>query len=144
MSKCFPNLIYIYIYVYIWILLIRKCLRGQFDFPRKTKNKGKEKKGFSLIVTYHPNLYCLSKTRSGSLHLLYMNDKVKRVFSPNRRYVLQVQGNYLVKGLKSVLLKNQLDHLNVEKNATMYAKMSVKLRTLPLQLRLRHKNSITE
>ena len=73
-----------------------------------------------------------------------MNDKVKRVFSPNRRYVLQVQGNYLVKGLKSVLLKNQLDHLNVEKNVTMYAKMSVKLRTLPLQLRLRHKNSITE
>ena len=73
-----------------------------------------------------------------------MNDKVKRVFSPNRRYVLQVQGNYLVKGLKSVLLKNQLDHLNVEKNATMNAKMSVKLRTLPLQLRLRYKNSITE
>ena len=93
---------------------------------------------------YHPYLYCFSKTRRGNLQLLHVNDKVKRVFSPNQRYLLEVQGNYLVKGLKSALLKNQLDHLNVEKNATMYAKMSIKLKTLHLQLRLGHKNLITE
>ena len=46
-----------------------------FNFSKKNNLKEKEEKGVPLVVTYHPSL-------RGNLYLLYMNDKVKKVFSP--------------------------------------------------------------
>ena len=45
-----------------------------FNFSKKINLKEKEEKGVPLVVTYHPSL-------RGNLYLLYMNDKVKKVFS---------------------------------------------------------------
>ena len=34
------------------------------------------------FVSYHPSLNCFNKIIRDKLHLLYMNDEVKKVFSP--------------------------------------------------------------
>ena len=44
--------------------------------------KHNSKKGIPFVVTYHPLLKSLSKIISKNLHLLYMNEEVKRVFTP--------------------------------------------------------------
>ena len=44
--------------------------------------KHNSKKGIPLVVTYHPLLKSLSKIISKNLHLLYMDEEVKRVFTP--------------------------------------------------------------
>ena len=44
--------------------------------------KHNSKKGIPLVATYHPLLKSLSKIISKNLHLLYMDDEVKRVFTP--------------------------------------------------------------
>lgn len=46
--------------------------------------------------------------------------------------------------LKSTLLTDELDHLNVAKNVAKYDKMSIKLEALLLQLRLRHTKLIQD
>ena len=40
------------------------------------------KKGIPFVVTYHSLLRSLSKTTSKNLHLLYMDEEFKRVFTP--------------------------------------------------------------
>ena len=54
----------------------------KFNFSKKINPKEKKEKGVPLVVTYHPSLNCLSKIIRDNLHLLYMNDEVKKVFSP--------------------------------------------------------------
>ena len=56
-------------------------LKVKFNFSKKINPKEKEEKSFALVVTYHPSLNCLSKIIRDNLHLLYMNDEVKSVFS---------------------------------------------------------------
>ena len=53
-----------------------------FNFPKKINPKEKEEKGVPLVVTYHLSLYRFSKNIRDNLHLLYMNDEVKKVFPP--------------------------------------------------------------
>ena len=53
----------------------------KFNFSKKINPKEKKEKGVPLVVTYHPSLNCLSKIIRDNLHLLYMNDEVKSVFS---------------------------------------------------------------
>ena len=54
----------------------------KFNFSKKINPKEKEEKGVPLVVTYHPSLNCLSEIIRDNLHLLYMKNKVKKVFSP--------------------------------------------------------------
>ena len=54
----------------------------KFTFSRKIKPRQKEEENIPLIFTYHPSIKCLSKIINKNLCLLYMNDEVKRVFSP--------------------------------------------------------------
>ena len=49
-------------------------LKVNFNFSKKINLKEKEEKSVPLVVTYYPSL-------RGNLYLLYMNDKVKKVFS---------------------------------------------------------------
>ena len=44
--------------------------------------KHNSKKGIPLVVTYHPLLKSLSKIISKNLHLLHMDEEVKRAFTP--------------------------------------------------------------
>ena len=54
----------------------------KFNFSNIINPKAKEEKGVPLVVTCYHSLNCLSKTIRGNLHLLYMNDEVKKLFSP--------------------------------------------------------------
>ena len=54
----------------------------KFNFSKKINPKEKEEKGVPLVVTCYRSLNCLSKTIRDNLHLLYMNDEVKKLFSP--------------------------------------------------------------
>ena len=40
------------------------------------------KKGIPFVVTFHPKLNVLQNIINKHLYLLYMNDEVKRVFTP--------------------------------------------------------------
>ena len=42
----------------------------------------KQEKGVPFVVTFHPHLKVLQRIVDKRLHLLYMNDEVKRVFTP--------------------------------------------------------------
>ena len=42
----------------------------------------KQEKGVLFVVTFHPHLKVLQRIVDKHLHLLYMNDEVKRVFTP--------------------------------------------------------------
>ena len=42
----------------------------------------KQEKGVPLVVTFHPHLKVLQRIVDKHLHVLYMNDEVKRVFTP--------------------------------------------------------------
>ena len=68
-------------------LLIRKCRRSSLIFLRKLILR----KRCFLVVTYHPNLNCLSKIIRDNLYLLYM--KLKRSFLWNLWYLWEAQGN---------------------------------------------------
>ena len=57
-----------------------KCRRPSFS--NKINHKEKEEKGVHLEVTNHANLNFLNKIIRDNLHLLHMNKKVKKVFSP--------------------------------------------------------------
>ena len=85
----------------------------KFNFSKKISPKEKVEKGVLLVVTYHPSLYCLSKIIRDNLHLLYMSDEVKGVFSP--KPIISFRG---IRGLSShlvraefTLLGEQLGHL---------------------------------
>ena len=52
----------------------------KFNFSKKINPKEKEDKDVPLVGTYHPSLNCLSKIIRDNLHLLYMNDEVKKTF----------------------------------------------------------------
>ena len=56
--------------------------KDKFNFSKKINPKEREEKGVPLVVTYHPSLNCLSKIIRDNLYLLYMNNEVKKVFSP--------------------------------------------------------------
>ena len=55
-------------------------LKVRFNFSKKINPKEKEE-NIPLVITYHPILNCLSEIIRDNLHLLYMNDEVKKVFS---------------------------------------------------------------
>ena len=42
-----------------------------------------KKKSVPFVFAYHPKLKSLTKTTKDSLYLLYMNDEVKKTFTPN-------------------------------------------------------------
>ena len=80
--------IYIYIYIYIYIsivysqtLWLHLICSFETDFVKR-KNKVKSWLSHSTIFTYHPLLKSLSKIISKNLYLLYMDEGVKRVFTP--------------------------------------------------------------
>ena len=54
----------------------------RFTFLSKVKNLKKVEKGVPFVVTYHPLLNKLSPILHRNLYLLYMNQKVKNVFTP--------------------------------------------------------------
>ena len=99
----------------------------KFNFSKKINPKEKEEKGVPLVVTYHSSLNCLSKIIRDNLYLLCMNDEVKKVFSLKPMISFRSArklSSYLVR-LNSTLLIEQLDHLNIPKNAVKYAKMLI-------------------
>ena len=54
------------------------------NFCKSKKKSGiKKKKGVPFVVTYHPKLKNLSKIIKDNLYLLYMNDEVKKTFTPS-------------------------------------------------------------
>ena len=54
------------------------------NFRKNKKKSGiNKKKGVPFVVTYHPKLKNLSKIIKGNLYLLYMNDEVKKTFTPS-------------------------------------------------------------
>ena len=63
-------------------------------------------------------------------------------FLRNRLYLLEVQGNFLKAQIYPT--ERPLGLFKCGKNAGKYAKMSIKLETLLLQLRLRNEKSITD
>ena len=70
-----------------------KC--NQFHFNGKHKSK----KGILLVITFHPLLKSLSKIISKNLYLLYMDEKVMRVFTPGLMVLFRFSGkliSYLV------------------------------------------------
>ena len=57
-------------------------LKVKFNFSKKINPKEKEEKGVPVVVSYHPSINCLSEIIRDNLHLLHMNDEVKKVLSP--------------------------------------------------------------
>ena len=57
-------------------------LKVKFNFSKKINPNEKEEKGVPLVITFHPSINCFSEIIRDNLHLLHMNDKVKKVFSP--------------------------------------------------------------
>ena len=99
-----------------------------------------------MIVTYHPSLNCLSKIISKNLYLLYINDEVKRVFSP--KPIISFRGarklcNSFVKA-QIYPTESPVGLFKCGKNAGKHVKMSIKLETLLLLLRLRNEKPITD
>ena len=46
------------------------------------KSNSKTQKGVPLVVTYHPLLKSLSSINNNNIYLLYMDQEVKRTFTP--------------------------------------------------------------
>lgn len=63
-------------------IIDNEMFKVKFTFSRKIKPRQKEEEDIPLIFTYNPSIKCLSKIVNKNLYLLYMNDEVKRVFSP--------------------------------------------------------------
>ena len=63
-------------------IIDKEMSKVKFNFSNKINPKENEEKGVRLVVTFHPSLNYLSKIIRGNLHLLHMNDEVKKVFSP--------------------------------------------------------------
>ena len=53
----------------------------KFNVDNKRSNN-RQKKGIPFVVTFHPKLKVLQNIINKFLYLLYMNDEVKRVFTP--------------------------------------------------------------
>ena len=54
------------------------------NFRENKKKSGiNKRKGVPFVVTYHPKLKNLSKIIKDNLYLLYMNDEVKKTFTPS-------------------------------------------------------------
>ena len=53
----------------------------KFNVDNKRLNN-RQKKGVPFVVTFHPKLRVLQNIINKHLYLLYMNDEVKRVFTP--------------------------------------------------------------
>ena len=47
-----------------------------------TKSEINNKNGVPFVGTYHSQLKCLSKIIKDNLYLLYMNDEIKKTFTP--------------------------------------------------------------
>ena len=60
----------------------KEMLKVKFNFSKKINPNEKKEKGVSQVITYHPSINCLIEIIRDNLHLLHMNDKVKKVFSP--------------------------------------------------------------
>ena len=61
-------------------IIDKEMPKVKFNFSKKINPTEKEEKGAPLVVTYHPSLNCLSKIIRDNLHILCMNDEVKKVF----------------------------------------------------------------
>ena len=60
------------------------CKMEKINFcENKMKSGINKKKGAPFVVTYHPKLKSMSKIIKGNLYLLYMNDEVKKTFTPS-------------------------------------------------------------
>ena len=51
-------------------------------FPKISSTKKDNAKGVPLVVTYHPGLKNINQIINKNLHLLYMDQEVKKVFTP--------------------------------------------------------------
>ena len=60
------------------------CEMGKVNFRENKKKSGVNKnKGIPFVVTYHPKLKNLSKIIKDNLYLLYINDEIKKTFTPS-------------------------------------------------------------
>ena len=55
---------------------------SKVKFNVDNKRSNNRKKGIPFVVTFHPKLMVLQNIINKHLYLLYMNDDVKRVFTP--------------------------------------------------------------
>ena len=58
-----------------------KMSKVKFNVDNKRSNN-RQKKAVSFVVTFHPKVKVLQNIINKHLYLLYMNDEVKRVFTP--------------------------------------------------------------
>ena len=123
--------IYIYIYIYItkriklktsYLLKMHTMYLSIFDSEMKKylgcsnrKIYNKTEKGIPVAVTYHSSLKILQKIIDKNLHLLYMNEEVKKAFTPKSMISCRSSykiSNYLVT-LNYILSTEQLVFTNV-------------------------------
>ena len=62
--------------------LVESVKKVKFSHVSNSKSQKRTLKIILLVVTYHPLLNSLGKVLSKNLNILYMNDKVKKVFYP--------------------------------------------------------------
>ena len=55
---------------------------GKVKFSGYTRKSKREKKGISFVITYHPSLKNIGRIINQNVYILYMNEDVKRVFTP--------------------------------------------------------------
>ena len=55
---------------------------GKVKFSGYTRKNKREKKGISFVITYHPSLKNIGRIINQNVYILYMNEDVKRVFTP--------------------------------------------------------------
>ena len=55
---------------------------GKVKFSGYTRKNKREKKGISFVITYHPSLKNIGSIINQNVYILYMNEDVKRVFTP--------------------------------------------------------------
>ena len=68
----------------------------KINFRENKKKSGtNKKKRLPFLVTYHPKLRNLSKVIKDNLDLLYMNDEVKKTFTPSPMISFLSSSNYI-------------------------------------------------
>ena len=61
--------------------MINRAVRG-VKFGKSKYNRNKSTNGVPFVNTYHPMLKSLGKVLPNNIHLLYMNEEVRRTFAP--------------------------------------------------------------
>ena len=56
--------------------------KAKFTSKNRSSKRGKSLKAISFVMTYHPKLKSMNKVILKYLDLLYMDNEVKRVFTP--------------------------------------------------------------